>query len=483
MSHLKSVAPEPSSLGIDLRQAKSLSSFRKGAKFVWLRRIVLLAADTLAMVAAWIIASAASTPYGSLEELVRENIEGVIPVLGLGYTILLAARYYQSGDQRRNYVGMVKAFTLLSAIAYFLFAYFQVSPPLLLERHFFAFWPTSVALASLVRFVIDFLVAKVRQRGVGIYPAALIAAPEKMNRALKVVTEAGHYRIAEVMEADALDRDNRANTLDKLSRLGAIEVFVDWDAIKRRLFVCGLFQAQGLTLRILPSEELPPPSTLKYSNIGGKLCLSCTPLVFSGLEFWTKRSFDVVMASLALLVASPIYLLISLLIYLDSPGPIFYKQTRIGLKNKPFQAWKFRTMVPNADKLQKELEVKNETKDGVLFKIKDDPRITRVGKFLRQYSLDELPQLINVLLGEMSLVGPRPLPLRDVEKFAQHHHIRQEVLPGITGLWQISGRSDIVDFEQAYRLDLAYITNWSIYLDLQILLKTVGVVLRKSGAY
>jgi exopolysaccharide biosynthesis polyprenyl glycosylphosphotransferase len=193
--------------------------------------------------------------------------------------------------------------------------------------------------------------------------------------------------------------------------------------------------------------------------------------------------FDLLAASAAVVVLSPVYLLIALLIYTDSPGPIFYKQTRIGLKNRPFKVWKFRTMVPNADKLQKDLEAKNETKDGVLFKIKDDPRITKVGRVLRAYSLDELPQLFNVLLGEMSLVGPRPLPLRDVEKFSQHHHIRQEVLPGITGLWQISGRSDIVDFEQAYQLDLSYITRWSIWLDLQILLKTVGVVLKKSGAY
>ena len=126
--------------------------------------------------------------------------------------------------------------------------------------------------------------------------------------------------------------------------------------------------------------------------------------------------FDIFIASITVILASPIYLLIALLIYLDSPGPIFYKQTRIGLKNEPFQVWKFRTMVLNADKLQKELEAKNETKDGVLFKIKDDPRITRVGKYLRQYSLDEIPQLFNVIRGEMSLVGPRPLPLRDVEK-------------------------------------------------------------------
>ena len=140
-------------------------------------------------------------------------------------------------------------------------------------------------------------------------------------------------------------------------------------------------------------------------------------------------------------------------------------------------------MRTDADKLQKELEAQNETKDGILFKIKDDPRVTRVGKFLRRYSLDELPQLFNVLLGEMSLVGPRPLPTRDVDKFSERHFIRQEVLPGVTGLWQVSGRSNIIDFEQVIKLDLNYIENWSLGLDFEILLKTVQVVLKKEGAY
>ena len=140
-------------------------------------------------------------------------------------------------------------------------------------------------------------------------------------------------------------------------------------------------------------------------------------------------------------------------------------------------------MVANADKLQAKLEANNEIKDGVLFKMKDDPRITRVGRILRRYSLDELPQLFNILLGEMSLVGPRPLPTRDVERFTNRHFIRQEVLPGITGLWQVSGRSTIDNFEDVVNLDMAYITNWSLWLDLKIILKTVKVVLTKDGAY
>ncbi|BAZ13024.1 glucosyltransferase [Calothrix sp. NIES-4071] len=136
-----------------------------------------------------------------------------------------------------------------------------------------------------------------------------------------------------------------------------------------------------------------------------------------------------------------------------------------------------------AEKLQAVLEAKNEIKDGVLFKLKDDPRVTKVGKFLRRYSLDELPQLFNVIFGEMSLVGPRPLPLRDVERFKKMHFIRQDVLPGITGLWQVSGRSDIENFEEGVKLDISYIENWSVWLDLKILFKTVGVVLNKTGAY
>jgi len=211
--------------------------------------------------------------------------------------------------------------------------------------------------------------------------------------------------------------------------------------------------------------------------------LSFSPPTITGSDFWIKRGFDICVAFVLLIVLFPIYSLIAIAIKLDSPGSIFYRQVRIGLHGQPFRAWKFRTMVENADRLQQHLEAQNEMKDGILFKLKDDPRITRFGKFLRRSSLDELPQLINVVLGEMSLVGPRPLPVRDVEKFLEHHLVRQEVLPGITGLWQVSGRSSIDNFEDVIQLDLTYIQNWSLGLDLAILLKTIQVVLCKTGAY
>ncbi len=206
-----------------------------------------------------------------------------------------------------------------------------------------------------------------------------------------------------------------------------------------------------------------------------------------GSGFCVKRSIDLCCSIILSIIILPVYLVIALIIKLDSSGVVFFKQERIGLHGQKFKIWKFRTMVSNAEKMQKDLEAKNEIKDGILFKMKNDPRITRVGKFLRAYSLDELPQLLNVIIGEMSLVGPRPLPIRDVEKFQISHQIshliRQEVLPGITGLWQVSGRSNIDNFEDAIKLDINYIENWSLLLDLTILFKTFKVVLLKTGAY
>ena len=200
------------------------------------------------------------------------------------------------------------------------------------------------------------------------------------------------------------------------------------------------------------------------------------------IDFLIKRVFDNIAAFMLLVIFGLPMLAIALLIKLDSPGPIFYKQTRVGFQGIHFKVWKFRTMVQNASQLQQQLEAQNEVAGGVLFKIKNDPRITKIGKYLRKYSLDELPQLFNVLRGQMSLVGPRPLPVRDVERFAPEHYFRQDVIPGITGLWQIGGRSD-TDSDNLFKLDLEYIQNWSLALDFKILCRTIGVVLNSKGAY
>jgi exopolysaccharide biosynthesis polyprenyl glycosylphosphotransferase len=196
--------------------------------------------------------------------------------------------------------------------------------------------------------------------------------------------------------------------------------------------------------------------------------------------FFMKRVIDLVLASLVLLVLSPFMLAIALLVKLDSKGPIFYRAARIGRKGRTFTCFKFRTMVADADARLKELEHKNE-RDGILFKITDDPRITKVGRRLRKYSLDELPQIFNVLTGDMSLVGPRPPLASEVEKYDLAHLRRLDVLPGMTGLWQVEARQD-PSFDSYISLDTAYVENWTLMLDLRILARTIGVVLGGTGS-
>jgi exopolysaccharide biosynthesis polyprenyl glycosylphosphotransferase len=199
-------------------------------------------------------------------------------------------------------------------------------------------------------------------------------------------------------------------------------------------------------------------------------------------QLLVKRLADVVFASLMLLVLAPLLGLIALIIKLGDRGPVFYTWKVVGQNKKNFTGYKFRTMVTDADMLKEKLEAQNEMK-GVVFKIKHDPRITAIGRLLRKFSLDELPQLWSVLKGDMSLVGPRPPLESELRRFESWHRRKLSVKPGLTCLWQVSGRSTITDFDEWVRLDLAYIDNWSLWLDFKILLKTIPVVLTGRGAH
>ncbi len=238
---------------------------------------------------------------------------------------------------------------------------------------------------------------------------------------------------------------------------------------------------RGVHVRIAPSTmeilvqraEFVPGATVPLFEL--------RPPVFEGFDYLIKRSFDFV-GSLALIVLlSPVLLVLSVAVFISSRGPILYRSVRPGIGGEPFRCFKFRTMRNDADQMQADLESVNEA-SGALFKIRHDPRMTRIGRFLRRYSIDELPQLFNVVLGQMSLVGPRPLPERDYERLEDWHKKRYLVLPGITGLWQVSGRSDL-DFDDLVRLDFLYLERWSVGLDLSILLKTVPAVFARRGAY
>jgi exopolysaccharide biosynthesis polyprenyl glycosylphosphotransferase len=205
------------------------------------------------------------------------------------------------------------------------------------------------------------------------------------------------------------------------------------------------------------------------------------PPVFEGFDYVVKRTFDIGVSSLLLLMMSPLLAAAALAVRLSSRGPVVYRSMRPGIGGVPFACLKFRTMYRDADQRQADLESLNEA-SGALFKMRDDPRMTPVGRWLRKYSIDELPQLFNVLRGEMSLVGPRPLPERDFQKLEEWHKKRYLVTPGITGLWQVSGRSEL-DFDDLVRLDFLYLERWSVFLDLSILVKTVPAVFTRRGAF
>jgi exopolysaccharide biosynthesis polyprenyl glycosylphosphotransferase len=192
-----------------------------------------------------------------------------------------------------------------------------------------------------------------------------------------------------------------------------------------------------------------------------------------------KRLLDIAVSSAALVLLSPVLLAIAIAVRTDSPGPIFYASERIGKKGRVFGCLKFRTMVPDAERRRAEILHMNE-RDSVLFKISNDPRITGTGRFLRKYSLDELPQLINVLRGDMSLVGPRPPIASEVKRYELNHLRRLDVTPGVTGLWQVQARQD-PSFDSYISLDTAYIENWSLWLDIKILIRTIGVVVSGTG--
>jgi lipopolysaccharide/colanic/teichoic acid biosynthesis glycosyltransferase len=214
--------------------------------------------------------------------------------------------------------------------------------------------------------------------------------------------------------------------------------------------------------------------------------LQVTLVTAEGLQFFVKRLIDVTGASLGLLLLSPLLWIIIILIRLDSPGPILFRQTRRGYRGTPFQVLKFRTMTVDAEQRLADLESSNESEGGVLFKLRQDPRVTCLGAILRRLSLDELPQLFNVLRGEMSLVGPRPLQIRDSERLQALDPVgykrRLEVLPGVTGPWQVGGRSEL-NHESMVQLDVAYVDNWSLGRDLAIISKTFFVVILRVGAY
>ncbi|HEY6491772.1 MAG TPA: sugar transferase [Trebonia sp.] len=277
------------------------------------------------------------------------------------------------------------------------------------------------------------------------------------------------------------DLDDTASVVRNLSA-GTVAVLScpEMDGVKLRTLAWEL-EKTGTDLCVSPALlDVAGPRTTVRATAGLTLLHVDHPQL-SGPRQVVKDLFDRCAAAFGLLTLSPVMLAIAVAIRLSDKGPVLFIQTRVGKEGKPFKIYKFRTMVVDAEARLAEIREKNEF-DGVLFKIRQDPRVTAVGARLRKWSLDELPQLINILRGEMSLVGPRPALPEEAAKYADHVRRRLVVKPGLTGMWQVSGRSDL-SWEETVRLDLRYVENWSFALDLQVLWKTFSVIFRRAGAY
>lgn len=486
------VSPPPESLNRDLSsnnaQVRDLRSpvsyqIRQGSFIGWLRISILLMLDFSMLYLAWQMAEVSGTGL-SVSLRVHERVISFTPTAILTIGIFAVVGLYQKGDNWRNLAKLSATLLLVeSAIAITTLISDPAAASSLIP--FAEFTLLSLVFAVTSRLLINLATQNARQMGVVRHPIFIFCHSDQAKRVVPLLGRKPCYTLAGWNDLEQLNDQHRAATIRRMRRLGVSEVFLCAQLPARDLMMIYWdLRNAGITFHIcvLMSNNVCS-SDSRIWQFPELFISTFAPPAITGIEFQVKRCFDFLASVLFLLLTFPVYVIIAMLIRLDSPGPIFFRQTRIGLQNRPFKVWKFRTMVVNAAELQKELESQNENRDGVLFKMKDDPRVTRVGKFLRRYSLDELPQVFNVLFGEMSFVGPRPLPLRDVEKFSEHDFIRHAILPGITGMWQVSGRSNIDNFDDVLRLDMVYIKEWSLWLDLKIMLQTVRVVLQKTGAY
>ncbi|MGC9400571.1 MAG: undecaprenyl-phosphate glucose phosphotransferase [Anaerolineae bacterium] len=348
---------------------------------------------------------------------------------------------------------------------------------------------------SLERILVLFIQSRLRRRGIGVKRVLIVGAGEVGRRVMRTIVarpDLGYQIVGYVDDnpekgEGEIGRIPGLGTIDDLpqsiNRLDVDEVLITlpWTYHRRILSVLRECERRNVMARIVPDFFQLSLSQVEIGDLGGIPLISVREIAFRPLSLFVKRAIDVTGAALGLLFGAPLFALIALAVYLDSRGPVIFRQERVGKDGRRFSIYKFRSMYVGADRERERLGALNEA-DGPLFKIRDDPRLTRVGAILRRTSLDELPQLFNVLRGEMSLVGPRPPIPEEVEQYQPWHEKRLAVRPGMTGLWQVSGRSELT-FDEMVLLDIYYIENWSPWLDLTILLRTIPQVVMGEGAY
>jgi len=358
----------------------------------------------------------------------------------------------------------------------------------------FTFWASATIFTITTRMTMRLILIMVRHRGRNLRLMVIVGSNERARRFVKKIRERKDtgYHIIGFVDNECVTNGEYIELLSDLNHFSdvlnrhvvdevviALPVQHFYSEMREIVRLCG---EQGIKVRFIADMLFDLPhakSTIEYLDNAPILTFYMGPA--DGWFIRIKRAMDIIISAGALILLVPFFVIVGILIKLDSPGPIFFVQERMGYNKRRFKFYKFRTMAKDAEKKQKEIEHLNEL-SGPVFKIKDDPRVTKIGKILRKTSIDELPQLFNTLKGDMSLVGPRPLPVRDYELFDENWQKRRlSVRPGITCLWQSSGRNDL-PFDKWIELDMEYIDNWSLLLDLKILIKTIPAVIRGTGA-
>ena len=337
-------------------------------------------------------------------------------------------------------------------------------------------WILAVVIVLILRQVWHKYMGRLRARGM----LAYLVTPVHGYQALGLLTTGmGSVNLDGLAVLGSVDDLSELIPARSIECVFVASTAVDAHAMKR---MTEILRHHPVEVRVSANMTEILSSRLTIQPVGDLLALSLRPTRLTGFQAVVKRTFDLTVGGLAVLVSAPLWLAIGVLIKATSRGPVMYQSERVGKDARAFRMFKFRTMVRGADLLLPQLLDKNEFTGGVLFKLRNDPRVTTIGGWLRRWSLDELPQLLNVLRGDMSLVGPRPALPTEVAAYEEWHLRRLEVRPGITGLWQVGGRSEL-SFDDYVRLDLFYIENWSVIYDLFVLGKTLPAVLLRRGAF
>lgn len=467
----------------DLRAGSQIQQW-KLVDFNWLRALLLIASDIVGLGIAWKISLNFNQVFSPLPPDLNWGEFAGLTGLFWAFAALVVTgfayhNFYRGESQWRNYVKQAQVISsvYMSSLVISYFYNPTVDAP---RSLFFPAWIGSIAIIIGLRLLLTLLfdqfpIARSHT------PVFIIAPKDRLSYLTNIIEKRTGYRVVGSLASSLA---NTSHSIQSIITSGAKEVIAE--GLPETQLASQLYwqlRNVGIGLRLIPS------SLMLLHRRGTPEIFASIPMIriesslLANWEYIFKRCFDFTAALIGLILLSPIFIAISIAIKISSQGSVFYTQDRIGLQGQSFQMWKFRSMFMDSDRRQAELEHLNKTSDGVMFKIEKDPRIIPIGHILRCTSLDELPQLFNVLLGQMSLVGPRPFPVRDVARFTNWHHTRHLVMPGITGLWQISGRSDLDTIDDVAKLDLFYIDRWSLNFDLEILVETVRLVLFGKGAY